>query len=51
MEDVTSARGLHVLTVAAWMGGVTFITTALPPAVKRFESAAVRDVYSEKHRP
>jgi uncharacterized membrane protein len=35
MDDVTIARGLHVLAVVLWIGGVGFVTTVLLPAVGR----------------
>lgn len=38
MDDVTIARGLHVVFVVLWIGGVAFVTTVLLPAVRRLKA-------------
>jgi uncharacterized membrane protein len=35
MDDVITARALHVLAVVIWIGGVSMATTAVLPAVRR----------------
>ena len=35
MNDFILARGLHVLAVLMWVGGVAFVTTVLLPSVRR----------------
>ena len=35
MDDVIIARALHVLAVVLWIGGVSFVTTVVLPAVRR----------------
>jgi uncharacterized membrane protein len=42
MDGITIARGLHVLGVVLWIGGVGFVTTVLLPAVRRFKTPAER---------
>jgi uncharacterized membrane protein len=42
MDDVTFARAIHVLAIVGWIGGVSFVTTILLPAVRRFKSPAER---------
>lgn len=42
MDDVTIARGLHVLAIVLWIGGVAMVTTVLLPAVRTFKSAEER---------
>jgi uncharacterized membrane protein len=37
MDDLALARVLHVLAVIVWIGGVSIVTTALLPAVRRGE--------------
>ena len=38
MDEVTVARGFHVLFVVLWIGGVAFVTTVLLPAVRRLKA-------------
>jgi uncharacterized membrane protein len=40
MDDLAFARVLHVLAVVIWIGGVSMVTTALLPAVRRGELGA-----------
>ena len=35
MDEIAIARALHVFAVVIWIGGVSFVTTALLPAVRR----------------
>ena len=35
MNDFILARGLHVLAVLMWVGGVAFVTTVLFPSIRR----------------
>jgi len=37
MDDLALARVLHVLGVVVWIGGVSIVTTALLPAIRRGE--------------
>ena len=37
MDGLALARALHVLAVVIWIGGVSIVTTALLPAVRRDE--------------
>ncbi len=37
MNDEAVARTIHVLGVVLWIGGVSFVTTILLPAIRRFE--------------
>ena len=47
MDDVTLARALHVIAVVLWIGGVTFVTTVLLPAVRDLHAPAERVVFFE----
>lgn len=47
MDGVTLARGLHVLAVVLWIGGVVFVTTVLLPAVRDFHAPTERVVFFE----
>jgi uncharacterized membrane protein len=38
MDEIAIARALHVFAVVMWIGGVSFVTTALLPAVRRLKS-------------
>lgn len=38
MDEIAIARALHVFAVTLWIGGVSFVTTILLPAVRRFKS-------------
>src|SRR5437763_11418687 len=40
MDSLALARVLHVLAVVVWIGGVSIVTTALLPAVRRGEFSA-----------
>lgn len=35
MNEYAVARGLHVLAIVLWIGGVAFVTTVLLPAIRR----------------
>lgn len=35
MDDVVTARALHVLGVVIWIGGVSMVTTVALPAIRR----------------
>ncbi|MEQ6289710.1 hypothetical protein ACFPAG_03695 [Vogesella sp. GCM10023246] len=39
-NDYAIARGLHVLAIVLWVGGVAFVTTVLIPAIRRRVPAA-----------
>jgi uncharacterized membrane protein len=39
MDDFTIARGLHVVSVIAWIGGVYLVTFVVLPAVRGMEEA------------
>jgi uncharacterized membrane protein len=47
MDDVTIARGLHVLAVVMWIGGVAFVTTVLLPAVRSIKAPEERVAFFE----
>jgi uncharacterized membrane protein len=38
MDEIAIARALHVIAVVMWIGGVSFVTTVLLPAVRRLKS-------------
>ena len=42
MDQVVIARALHVLAVVLWIGGVSFVTTVLLPAVRRLKTPPER---------
>ena len=42
MDDIIVARGLHVLAVVHWIGGVTLITLVILPAISRLPDPAAR---------
>jgi uncharacterized membrane protein len=42
MDELAVARGLHVLAVVLWIGGVGFVTTVLLPAVRSMVEPAER---------
>jgi uncharacterized membrane protein len=42
MDEIALARGLHILGVVLWIGGVSMVTTILLPVVRRFKSANER---------
>jgi len=48
MDEITLARGLHVLGVVLWIGGVSMVTTILLPAVRRLKSAEERVAFFEE---
>ena len=35
MNDAALARAIHVVSVVAWIGGVSFVTSVLMPAIRR----------------
>ena len=35
MDDITIARAIHVLSIVIWMGGVSFVTLALIPTLRK----------------
>jgi len=47
MPDAILARVLHVLGVVLWIGGVSFVTTVLLPAVRRLKSPEERVAFFE----
>ena len=34
MNELTIARGIHILSIVLWMGGVAFVTIVLIPAIR-----------------
>jgi uncharacterized membrane protein len=42
MDRLTLARGLHVVAVVLWIGGVSFVTTVLLPATRRLKEPGER---------
>lgn len=42
MDEIAIARALHVFAVVLWIGGVSFVTTVLLPAVRRFKAPEER---------
>lgn len=36
MDDIALARVLHILAVVHWIGGVSFVTLVLIPAIRKF---------------
>jgi uncharacterized membrane protein len=42
MDDIVIARGLHVLAVVIWIGGLAMVTTVVLPAIRRGELGADR---------
>jgi uncharacterized membrane protein len=42
LDDVTIARAVHVLSIVLWIGGVSFVTTVILPAVRRLKGAGDR---------
>lgn len=42
MNDVILARALHVVAVVVWIGGLSFATTVLLPAIRRGDLGADR---------
>jgi len=47
MEGITIARGLHVLGVVLWIGGVAMVTTVLLPATRRLKTPQERIEFFE----
>ena len=37
MDGLALARALHVVAVVVWIGGLSIVTTALLPAIRRGE--------------
>jgi uncharacterized membrane protein len=48
MDDIAIARGLHVLAVVVWIGGVAMVTSVILPAVRRLSSPEERIALFEK---
>ncbi len=48
MDDVTTARALHIVGVVLWIGGVGFVTTVLLPAVRRMKDPQERVSFFER---
>jgi uncharacterized membrane protein len=48
MNDFLLARGLHVLGVVLWIGGVAFVTTVLLPATRRMKSPVEQIAWFEE---
>ncbi len=47
LDSSTLARGLHVLAVVFWIGGVAMVTTVLLPAVRRMKKPEDRIIFFE----
>lgn len=47
MDDITLARGLHILGVVVWIGGVSMVTSVILPAVRRFKNPEERVAFFE----
>ena len=47
LDDVSIARALHIIGVVLWIGGVSFVTTVLLPAVRRMEEPSHRVAFFE----
>jgi len=47
MDEAALARGLHVIGVVLWIGGVGFVTTVLLPAVGRMKRPEERVAFFE----
>jgi uncharacterized membrane protein len=45
MDEIAIARALHVFAVVMWIGGVSFVTTVLLPAVRRLKSPHERVIF------
>ncbi|WP_068116804.1 hypothetical protein [Tropicimonas marinistellae] len=48
LDGAIVARGLHVLGVVLWIGGVAFVTTVLLPAVARMKDPEDRVAFFEE---
>ena len=48
LDEATIARALHVLGVVLWIGGVSFVTTILLPAVRRIKQPGERVAFFEQ---
>ncbi len=48
MDDITIARGLHILGVVFWIGGVAMVTTVLLPAIRGFTTPEKRVSFFEQ---
>jgi len=48
MNDVVIARAVHVLGVVLWIGGVSFVTTILLPAVRDLKAPDQRVAFFEQ---
>lgn len=47
LDTFTLARGLHVLSVVFWIGGVAMVTTVLLPAVRKMKQPEERIMFFE----
>jgi uncharacterized membrane protein len=52
MDDVITARALHVLAVVIWIGGVAMVKTVALPAARRKELGpdALKAFHAIEHR-
>ncbi len=50
MDDLVFARGLHVLGVVLWIGGVAMVTTVLLPNLMRMQSLSDAMVFFQQFR-
>jgi uncharacterized membrane protein len=48
MYDLAVARILHILSIVLWIGGVSFVTLTVLPAVRKFQSQEERIEFFEK---
>ena len=48
MDDIAIARALHVVGVVVWIGGVSFVTTIVLPAVRRTKDPQERVSFFER---
>ncbi|MBF0370284.1 MAG: hypothetical protein HQL52_12595 [Magnetococcales bacterium] len=48
MDELTIARGIHLIGVVLWIGGVAMVTTVLLPVVSRFKSPQERVPFFEQ---
>lgn len=48
MDDITVARALHVVGVVLWIGGVSFVTSVLLPAIRQIKDSQERVSFFER---
>ncbi len=48
MDNLTITRGLHILGVVLWIGGVSMVTTVLLPVIRKFTSPEERISFFEE---